>query len=145
MYINNHHYIHIHSASYKYVKISILCVILREHFVTPLPAPARTRASARGAPLRSCTSKGIGRQGVGSFYKDIPSFDTVPCHPMPLCTSDPRSAGGRRREADEPHAEVDGIGALLLLLLLFLLLSIVLLLIITITITISIEYYVYYY
>ena len=34
--------------------------------------------------LRSCTSKGIGRLGVGSFCNEIPCFNTTPCRPTPF-------------------------------------------------------------
>ena len=34
--------------------------------------------------LQSYTSKGIGRQGVGSFCKEFLCFKTMPFRPMPL-------------------------------------------------------------
>ena len=35
------------------------------------------------ASYRSCTGKGVGRQGAGSFCKHLLCFSTTPCHPMP--------------------------------------------------------------
>ena len=34
--------------------------------------------------IRAATSKGIGRQGIGSFRKELLWFNTMPCCPMPL-------------------------------------------------------------
>ena len=34
--------------------------------------------------IQSCTSKGIGRRGVGSFCREILGFSTMPCRPVPL-------------------------------------------------------------
>ena len=34
--------------------------------------------------LQSCTSQGIGRQGICSFCKNILCFNTMPCRHMPL-------------------------------------------------------------
>ena len=33
--------------------------------------------------IQSCTSKGIGRQGIGSFCKEFICFSTMLCRPMP--------------------------------------------------------------
>ena len=33
---------------------------------------------------QSYTSKGIGREGKGSFCKQLPCFNAMPCRPMPL-------------------------------------------------------------
>ena len=42
---------------------------------------------------QSCTSQGIGRQGIGSFCKEFLYISTIPCRPMPLCTSEKQLFG----------------------------------------------------
>ena len=43
-----------------------------------------SRSAQSSCCFQSCTSKGIGRQGTGSFCKEFLCFNTTPCRPTPL-------------------------------------------------------------
>ena len=43
-----------------------------------------TLIKSLGMSIQSCTSKGKGRQGIGSFCKKFLCFSTMPCRQMPL-------------------------------------------------------------
>ena len=44
----------------------------------------KDNSTANPPSFQSCTSKGKGRQGIGSVCKEFRCFDTMPCHLMPL-------------------------------------------------------------
>lgn len=46
--------------------------------------PGRVPARGSRSSALSCTSRGIERQGVGTFCRDFLCFTTVPCRPMLL-------------------------------------------------------------
>ena len=66
----------------EYNKKSI-CRQAAVHWTSTVPFVIR-RTLCYMYSLRSCTSKGIGRQGVGSSRRKLLRFNTVPCRPMPL-------------------------------------------------------------
>ena len=54
------------------------------HTLAPAPLAVCLREGNKPLLSQSCTSKGIGRQAIGSFCKEMLCFSTMPCRPMPL-------------------------------------------------------------
>ena len=90
MYIYIYIYIYVYTHLYD---INIQCNSNNELIMTRLACPAAFSPLLRRAPRKrfaasllaqSFTSKGIGRQGIGSFCKEILCFSAMPCRPTPL-------------------------------------------------------------
>ena len=47
------------------------------------PARSRGHVARANAQAQSCTGKGIGRRGAGSFFQRFLCFDATPCRPTP--------------------------------------------------------------
>ena len=67
------------------IMFTIVIIIITSITIITITMSSPTVASRRlGFRRGAAPSKGIGRQGIGSFCKEIPCSSTIPCRPMPI-------------------------------------------------------------
>ena len=72
------------TKQYKTIQLNTKRYITIIQYNTKHIKPTQIQTSDTPSESQERTSKGIGRQGVGSFCKELLCFNTMPCRPMPL-------------------------------------------------------------
>ena len=75
----------------------------REHVESPTLALAVSHCCAKRVYLQSRTRKGPGREGLGSFCKEFPCFNTVPCRPAPSLANLRHSLASQTTRQHDTH------------------------------------------